>query len=67
MPRLIPSMDTGAISGTLLNLFVVLVVIGFLLTVSFGGFLVWALAALVFVLVLYGMAARLYYRWIGRR
>ena len=67
MPRVLPAMDTGAISGTLLNLFVVLVIVGFLLTVTIGGFLVWVLSSLVFVLLLYAIAARLYYRWVGRR
>ena len=67
MPRLVPRMDTGAISGTLLNLFFVLVVIGLLVTLTWGGLLVWVLAAALLVLVLYAIAARLYYRWIGRR
>lgn len=67
MPRLVPRMDTGAISGTLLNLLILLLIIGFLVTVTLGGFLVWGIAAVIVVLVVYAILARGYYSWIGRR
>lgn len=67
MPRLLPRMDTGAISGTLMNLLIVLLIVGFLVTVTLGGFLVWGILAVIAVLIIYGISARVYYRWIGRR
>lgn len=67
MPHILPKMDTGAISGTLLKIFIVLVIVGLLVTLTWGGFVVWVLVAAILVIIAYGILARWYYRWIGRR
>lgn len=65
MPRLIPQVRTGPISSTIFNILVIVLVAGFLLTVTLGGFLVWAIGAVILAAIVYGIIARLHRRWIG--
>ena len=67
MPALLPRSDTTPLGGLSMTILLVLIVVGFLATVTIGGFVVWVVTAGLVVAIGYAIIARGWARWTGRR